>query len=260
MKDYYNTLRVRRGASTAEIRRAYRLLVQQLHPDINPDPTAHELIKEVNEAYDVLGDAEKKQMYDYSLDNPYTTVSVPQEPVHRDPAYKRRGAYRPTQSHGPTQRDLMTRLLPLVTWIAWTGCAVCFILLVDFTLPHRVIMDHTRAFENRSYGRTRSDYIVTISGRRLKVSSEDARAIREEQPIEIVESVLLFQLIGIWAPKEGLLITNLSTVYQNFKFIPFLLFAFSALGAIRRGSVEFRFNLGILNLFVLIFILIILLK
>jgi curved DNA-binding protein len=64
-KDYYKTLGVDKNASEKEIKRAFRRLARQYHPDVNPDdPQAEERFKEVNEAYEVLSDAEKRQKYD----------------------------------------------------------------------------------------------------------------------------------------------------------------------------------------------------
>jgi curved DNA-binding protein len=64
-KDYYKILNVDRNASEQEIKRAYRKLARQLHPDVNPgDKRAEERFKEINEAYEVLNDAEKRDKYD----------------------------------------------------------------------------------------------------------------------------------------------------------------------------------------------------
>jgi molecular chaperone DnaJ len=62
--DYYTVLGVERGASDGEIKRAFRKLAQQWHPDVNNDPSAHERFKEINEAYQVLSDPDRRQRYD----------------------------------------------------------------------------------------------------------------------------------------------------------------------------------------------------
>ena len=64
-KDYYKTLGVDKKASESEIKSAYRKLARKYHPDVNPnDPSAEERFKEINEAYEVLSDKEKRTKYD----------------------------------------------------------------------------------------------------------------------------------------------------------------------------------------------------
>ena len=63
--DYYDTVSVPRKASADDIRKAYRKLARKYHPDLNPgDKSAEERFKNVQEAYDVLSDSKKRQMYD----------------------------------------------------------------------------------------------------------------------------------------------------------------------------------------------------
>ena len=64
-RDYYEVLGVSRGASEDEIKKAYKKMARKYHPDLDPgDKTAEEKFKEVNEAYEVLSDADKKARYD----------------------------------------------------------------------------------------------------------------------------------------------------------------------------------------------------
>jgi molecular chaperone DnaJ len=63
-KDYYEVLGVRRDATQEDIKKAFRKLAMKFHPDRNKSEDAHERFKQINEAYEVLGDGEKRSMYD----------------------------------------------------------------------------------------------------------------------------------------------------------------------------------------------------
>ena len=70
-KDYYNTLGLTLEASEQDIKKAYRKLAMQYHPDRNGnDPESEERIKKINEAYQILGDEEKRRHYDLQYRQP----------------------------------------------------------------------------------------------------------------------------------------------------------------------------------------------
>ena len=63
-KDYYRMLGIAKGASEEDIKKAYRKMALKYHPDKNKSPGAEEKFKEIAEAYDVLSDSKKKEVYD----------------------------------------------------------------------------------------------------------------------------------------------------------------------------------------------------
>jgi curved DNA-binding protein len=68
-KSLYDTLEITENASESEIKKAYRKLARQYHPDVNKDPKAEEKFKEINSAYEILSDKQKKAQYDQMGDS-----------------------------------------------------------------------------------------------------------------------------------------------------------------------------------------------
>ena len=79
-KDYYDVLGVNKDADKREIKKAYRKLALKFHPDKNPSKEAEEKFKEISEAYAVLSDSEKRQMYDQyghaGIDQQYSSEDI----------------------------------------------------------------------------------------------------------------------------------------------------------------------------------------
>ncbi len=74
-RNYYELLGVKRNASNKEIKKAFRKLARKLHPDVNDDPNADDKLAEINNAYEVLMDKEKRAQYDATFFNPFAQFS-----------------------------------------------------------------------------------------------------------------------------------------------------------------------------------------
>ncbi|MBD2714244.1 J domain-containing protein [Microvirga sp. STR05] len=144
MSTFYTVLGVSEQATAAEIRQAYRRLVLLTHPDRTPDPAAHRRYIAINEAYETLSSAARRQQYDARLRQPTVSpVAAPvpaAAPVHRDPALRRRGRpaarRRPTSVHAQyAQRtyDLRPYIRP-VFYVGRTLLAGALLLVLDFFL------------------------------------------------------------------------------------------------------------------------------
>lgn len=70
-KNYYDILGVKKDATDAEVKKKYRKLVRQYHPDVSDDPNADSKIAEINNAYETLRDKDKRAEYDAMLNNPF---------------------------------------------------------------------------------------------------------------------------------------------------------------------------------------------
>ena len=98
-KDYYDTLGVKRGASADEVKRAYRKLARKYHPDVSKERNAESKFKDVQEAYEVLKDPEKRATYD-RLGRDYRPGQQFRPPPDWDQHFGQSGSQRFTDLNG----------------------------------------------------------------------------------------------------------------------------------------------------------------
>lgn len=257
MKSYYQILGVPVHASQEEIRTAYRKLVVVYHPDRNPTPEAAEKIREINRAYDVLGDPDKRRKYDLAGTVNWTTEPVtPPPPVHRDPAYRRTRPYTPPQYREPIVSAWMIRYRKYSYRISWIAFIFCLLLGMDVVLPSKTIqekvirqtIDARLTLPGEGY-----DYLITIRtnyGSVLSFSSTSPKSFEEDRIVSISRSRLLAIPRRVIS-SEQIVEKIPATLLGNFAFLPVVLFITSGLGVFFKESAYLQNSLGVVNAFIL---------
>lgn len=250
MKDYYAVLGVGYSATALDIKKKYRSLAVKYHPDKNSDPQAEVLFKEINEAYDVLSDPQKKMFYDLKRQNPLGEIFqeevVPQPPRHRDPRYRRRapaqGGPRP-QSNSQRMRELMREYLPYVKWCCWASLIFSVLFFADYILPYQT--KHERIAElyivKGSQKNSLYAMYITDSGKEIK-SMEPTRIGMADRKITY-EQTIFFSTVMTISDESDTLTT--AYVYGPIALFPGVLFVISAIGILFRKNVESYFNASI---------------
>jgi len=248
LKNYYFILSLNLFASESEVKQAYRKLALQFHPDKNPSPEAEAIFKEVNEAYEVLGDPEKKTVYDQMLRGEEVVEQQPEQPRHRDPRYRPRPQDQP-RPRRPTHREeilsMMAEHLRYALMISRLTLLFSVVLIADYSLPP--VKTKTEVLSRNPTNRGSSFKLELRDGKTVSVSREAARNLRRADQISIYRSAWFS--IPLVLEDEG---THYRTsvqlsIYGNFIFWPMLLLLTSLAGTFYWKGVEFRFNVAIVN-------------
>lgn len=236
MKDYYEIMKVDRMASEAEIKKAFRKLANQYHPDKNPSNEAEALFKEINEAYEVLSDPASRLDYDQRLRSPaffnYQYIR-PQRPSYK----------------GPSEKAMFQNsLLRYSRLLFYFGCLWCSVLVVDYTMPEQDLQG--RVITNMNSNTTLTVHppkhlLATDVGHSFNITSSEMRFFPFRSDIHIYKSPFLSAIIRVENYNGTYVVNNLGSIYRNFSFAPILLFIGCLLGIVIRKGVEFHVNLGI---------------
>jgi hypothetical protein len=255
MKDYYQTLGIYAQASHAEIKSAFRKMVVQYHPDKNPSAEASRLIVEINEAYEVLGDPAKRNLYDDLLAGRKSISEAPQAAQHRDPAYRKRPPSPNFKSKQQLTLEMMQEYLPVTLFMSRVAFALFLFITLDFLLPtvtqqetiQKITMPRTGPYQ------TANKKFFTNTGTGFEVSSETAKKFKLGMAVQVTYSSLVHVPTYLESSASNITIKVPTTIYGTFIFIPLLLMVTSSIGSFYRKGVEFSFNIGITNCLLTLF-------
>jgi len=257
MEDYYQILGISPRATQLEIKRSFRKLAVLYHPDKNNSADSEDRFKEINRAYEVLNDPEKRAQYDISLAFPgRQTVGAP---GHRDPAYRRRPpSYHQRQSE-QTTKELMIEYLPKFRWACWAGLVLGLFVAIDFFLPYQNeredIAEINRMYRTGRGGGTIYDHdeLITKSGIAIYLHDDDILYFKKVRQIEIQRTGLFRKIVTASTPARDYKV-KVAAIYAGLIFVPVMLFIASLLGVVLRKNVEFAFNFTIVSFILLIIV------
>jgi DnaJ-class molecular chaperone with C-terminal Zn finger domain len=261
VKNYYEILGVAVTASDGEIKRAFRKLALQYHPDKNPSPQAETFFKELNEAYEALSDPQTKLVYDEILLGSQAVIETPSRP-HRDPRYHKRppGSYRPGNSKKEQLRTMMNEYLEYTRIATKVALVFCFLLIADFFLPEK--QSQLQILSMAKYG-SRGSRNYTLE---LETSDGNIIKLNKKEKAQFEAGSITTLYLSPWLSVPLRLENNRThykaripvSIYGNFIFFPVMLLISATLGMMPWKVLEFKFNLGIVN-FVLLMLTIVLL-
>jgi hypothetical protein len=246
VKDYYAILGVSPSASDLEVKKAFRKLAIRYHPDRNPSAEAKPLFHDINEAYDILGDPEKRIQYDNRRANPLAEILT--EPVrqHRDPAYRRREGYQPPKRREPPASYILMRdYLKYMMWISRTGLLISTLFFIDYFLPYLHHEERITKISAVTLSREVAYHMITTaSGRHIKLYDHTATNFLPGEAIRISVTPIYGSVITV-SDANGTYRERVAYMYSTLIFFPILLFVNSLLAFIFRKRIEFCFNLNI---------------
>lgn len=237
MKDYYRILQIVPEAGEAEVKKAYRRLATQYHPDKNPAPDSNAVFQEINEAYQVVGDARQRQIYDLLRQYPEELAAYTAPPRRPPSAYGRRAVY--------------FDLRPYVRYsriICLLSLAFCGLLVLDYALPRETREEPI--IEMRVYKRENRVVVYTPHHHySVEGSGGFAMSLNEYTPVELEYTRILSVVTKV---RLRNLVSHPASIYGPLAFFPALLLILSALGVWGRGGDEMTVNFGISTTIILL--------
>lgn len=246
MKNYYFILGLNIYAHAQEVKRAYRKLALQYHPDRNPSAEAAAIFVEVNEAYEVLGDPQRKYEYDQLLQG--APSPTPPFTINRDPRFRRGPVANESASTRREVLNLMREYLKHAVMFSRLALLFSFVLITDYSLPTKPIREEILQVTPRRDSRyNQSAQLALEDGDVITLKSEAAREFQRGSILTIHSSSWFSVPVAIENEKTRYKAKVMVSIYGNFKFLPIVMLITSLLGTFWWKGVEFRFNLGVVS-------------
>lgn len=261
MKDLYAILQLAETATPTEIKQAYRKLARTYHPDRLSQAASGERMRELNEAYAVLSNAEKRQRYDYLRRLAYEPEEIIVTPPPRQRRQPPPAAFR--QAGRPSERELVKPYLPAMEKLLIVVLLFAALLLTDYLLPPQqspVTIEYVR--EQVRFSNTGERFVtifVKTDHSRFKTTETTGKLFVGKETAILEHSSLLQQPLRLFPYHHAAnFIRTRKSLYANFAFFPILMTLLALLGLKKNSAPEHRFGWGVASLFLAVITLILL--
>jgi hypothetical protein len=238
MKDYYKILEVDQNASNTDIKKAFRKLAVQHHPDKSTKQNALVLFQEINEAYQILSDPEQRRAYDvmrtFGID-----LSQLEEAV-APPPRRRPYQYRPPR---PKPEEIIKPYLKYLHWTSRIGLVLCLLLTIDFFLP--VTQQAVYLSNGLMPYLDQQKEIVEENG--YPLSYPDKLKFPAGTAARVYKTPMFTTFVYIEREDNRFVAKAAYNIYKNFIFAPVALLIVSLFGILVRGNVDLEFKLAVVS-------------
>jgi curved DNA-binding protein CbpA len=246
MKDYYAILGIARSASDRTIKETYRRLAKKYHPDVNASPDAEYIFKEINEAYEVLSDPERRAQYDLPLHYEFTSNATP-EVVHADPAYHRKGPRPVYETNTQRIQRLKEEYKHIFIWACKIGIAFAILIVLDVVIPSTVSNEEIVDIQYKRARRGGSwNVIYTSEGRKFNYypGTDTKKISLKLNSVYSLEISPIFSNVLSIHPENSLEYVWIERIYTNFSFFPIIMLVAASIGLFFKKNTDVALNCG----------------